>query len=790
MKKTIRSVGTILLTIAILISCFSPTCVQAASNTKVAKTQKQLEKLLADKNTKTIQINTIKKITIAIPKGDFDKKIVINAPKASVINKGQFNGITVTNLTQYIEKTKGNVLTVKDTKLTLNVTDSAELKSVTVSNKKADVKIVAEGNIKKVTVNSAKSVDIQGDHTKPINVNSNAKGVTITANSSANVTMNKDGNLVINTEQIKVIAGKDSVVTKITNNTNTTITVVDKNDTVLGEVKPDMESEITNDGENNKDDNTDNNNKNDNTNNGSVSGGGSSNVGGASIGNGNTNNSNNSSSNNNNTNTDKPIVDDKPEDIKISYTIVDSNTDIPKWDNLTPNTKLLKTDSQRYVKFQIKDSNGVDITSTCGYTVESRDNYCILVSGNVANGVVIVPVNVGNTYLLILNDNEEIVARLPITVVDKGKLASFMLNSSGILIATDAAIGTHGATCINYYARNQYAKTIPYTDYTVETECISRPLNSTSDTDPIIDMSVNGKIKISTNNAKEGTYTYRVVAKMDDVTQIRTFTIYVNNPYIGANEDYTLQFINGVGNINGADRYFATFNPDMSLFDDSRAISVNIAKMRSGIIVGGLDLRTVTVSAISVIGKDGITYAKSGSTSCAAITNDELTKALNSKDPDGRLFNICLMDVNTTSDGKTVFVNKLPVGSYIVTVELDEIVDGNTKKHTVSGTFTINDLFDIGIEADVLSTITNKTNLADVIEDKSIVNFMCDGVGQIVDYSSNVKFISADKIINGKDCIVKNVTIAVPIGNNKYVEYVQRTVDINRVFTTTGDGWK
>ena len=74
MKKTIRSVGTILLTIVILISCFSPTYVQAASNTKVAKTQKQLEKLLADKNTKTIQISTSKKITITIPKGDFDKK--------------------------------------------------------------------------------------------------------------------------------------------------------------------------------------------------------------------------------------------------------------------------------------------------------------------------------------------------------------------------------------------------------------------------------------------------------------------------------------------------------------------------------------------------------------------------------------------------------------------------------------------------------------------------------------------------------------------------------------------
>ena len=56
MKKIIRFIGTWLLAITLLISCMSPMCVQAASNTKVAKTQKQLEKLLADKNTKTIKL--------------------------------------------------------------------------------------------------------------------------------------------------------------------------------------------------------------------------------------------------------------------------------------------------------------------------------------------------------------------------------------------------------------------------------------------------------------------------------------------------------------------------------------------------------------------------------------------------------------------------------------------------------------------------------------------------------------------------------------------------------------
>ena len=56
MKKIIRFIGTWLVAITLLISCISPVCVQATSNTKIAKTQKQLEKLLSDKNTKTIKL--------------------------------------------------------------------------------------------------------------------------------------------------------------------------------------------------------------------------------------------------------------------------------------------------------------------------------------------------------------------------------------------------------------------------------------------------------------------------------------------------------------------------------------------------------------------------------------------------------------------------------------------------------------------------------------------------------------------------------------------------------------
>ena len=252
MKAKIKLLTTMSLLIMLLISCVPTTYVQAASS-KTVTSQKQLEKALSNKDVKVIEIKTSKKITLKIPKGSYNKKITLNSPNASVVNNGKFNGIIVNNLSKYTEKTKGNTLNVKDTKLTLNVSSSAELKSVTVSNKKADIKIVADGNVKKLTINSAKTVDIKGDHSKPINVNSNAKGATIKANSSVNVTMNKDGNLVVNVENVKVIAGKDDVITKITNNTEITIVIVDKNDEVVGEVKSDETSKVTNDGKNDKD---------------------------------------------------------------------------------------------------------------------------------------------------------------------------------------------------------------------------------------------------------------------------------------------------------------------------------------------------------------------------------------------------------------------------------------------------------------------------------------------------------------------------------------------------------
>ena len=85
----------------LLISCIPTTYVQASSS-KTVTSQKQLEKALSNKNVKVIEIKTSKKITLKIPKGNYNKKITLNSPNASIVNNGKFNGITVNNLSKIL----------------------------------------------------------------------------------------------------------------------------------------------------------------------------------------------------------------------------------------------------------------------------------------------------------------------------------------------------------------------------------------------------------------------------------------------------------------------------------------------------------------------------------------------------------------------------------------------------------------------------------------------------------------------------------------------------------------
>ena len=471
----------------------------------------------------------------------------------------------------------------------------------------------------------------------------------------------------------------------------------------------------------------------------------------------------------------------------FGYTVVGATTDTPAWENLTANTKLSMSDSTKYVKFQIKDSNNENVTSSCGYTVESSNNNILLASGDVATYATVVPVAEGTAYL-ILKDGSKTITTLPITVVAKRVIGSFTLDKASVSIATSAAAATTGVpaapgtTFISYSVKDQYGDTMSGATID-EITCVSKP--STTATTPTVTDNGTGKLLISTDSADKGTYTYKVVAKAGDKTQTKSFSVNVVSP--SGNTDYVLQF---VGTSDSAEGTNAISSMDATVNKDntgSKTISVNIAKRQSGVIVGGLDLSTVTVSAISVIGSDGKTYAKSGSTSCAAITNTELTNALGATDSDGKLFNVNVVDaLAETMNTNPLVVKNLAAGAYTVKVDLKENVSGKEVTRTVTGTFKITDSQPT-LTANVLATnCTNKANLESVFEDKDFVKYVYGGVTQA---DNDVQFVEVDgdSKKNGKNYVVKKVTVAVPVPGASTLTYVKMTVPVNRVFTNSVD---
>lgn len=155
----------------------------AHASTGTAKSQVQLEKMLTDRSVDIIKISTSKKTTLIIPSGSYNKKLIINAPNVRLTNNGKFSDVTIKNLTKYTEKAKGNSLNITDDKLSVNVSKSASLKNVTLSNEKLKLHLVVDGNVNKLTINAAKVVGIHGKHTKPISIESNSVNTKINISS-------------------------------------------------------------------------------------------------------------------------------------------------------------------------------------------------------------------------------------------------------------------------------------------------------------------------------------------------------------------------------------------------------------------------------------------------------------------------------------------------------------------------------------------------------------------------------------------------------------------------------
>lgn len=463
----------------------------------------------------------------------------------------------------------------------------------------------------------------------------------------------------------------------------------------------------------------------------------------------------------------------------VKYTIVNDDTTIPAWENLTAKTRLAMNDNNKYARFQIKDSNGDDITADSEYTVESSNDNIVLASG-VANGAVsLVPVKEGSAYL-VLKDKDKTVTTLAITVVSARTLATFTLDKTSVVIATEAAIDTVGAVSIGYSAKDQYGDDIEVT--------VSEPARSNSTTSNGVKPTVTpngangakGTITLSTSNATTGTYSYNVTASAGEVTRTRTFSVNVKKP--GTSSTYEMLFVKGTDS-NGAN---ATKTLDTTVTKDSSAgtnISVNLVKRSNGVISDAAG--SVKLKSIIVRGSNGTKYADTTPTdatkvvSSAAVTKSAIEnfdqKTTNTK---GKVIEINAVSYDADN---TTFTKNLPAGSYTVTLKFIDAKDN--KEKTITGTFKVEDK-QPALTATVLKTNADTGNtIHGVLADKDFVKYVYGGVTQGTD-STPISVTTVYGRHNGKTVVVSKATVKVALGGGKYVNI---DVPVNRVFTNTSD---
>ena len=459
----------------------------------------------------------------------------------------------------------------------------------------------------------------------------------------------------------------------------------------------------------------------------------------------------------------------------VKYTIVNDDTTVPAWENLNANTKLAMNDNGKYARFQIKDTNGDDITADSEYTVESSNDNIVLASG-VANGAVsLVPVKEGSAYL-VLKDKDKTVTTLAITVVSARTLATFTLDKTSVAISTSATPGSAGAVSIGYSAKDQYGE-----DIVVSVPDPERKTNPTTDVKVAATATANasngakGTITISTDNATAGTYTYNVTATAGEVTRTRTFTVNVKKP--NSASTYEMQFVKGAGT-DGAN---ATKTLDTTVTKDttgSTDISVNLVKRSNGVIIGSAT--DVTLKSITVKGSNGKTYAEKTSSkvvSSAAVTSS----AINSFTIDGTPADGHLLDIKAVSYDADTFTKNLPAGSYTVTLKVREA--NKSTDTTITGTFKVEDK-QPALTATVLKTNADTGNsIHGVLADKDFVKYVYGGVTQGTD-STPISVTTVYGRHNGKTVVVSKATVKVALGGGKYVNI---DVPVNRVFTNTSD---
>ena len=158
--------------------------------TVVVKTASELNKALKNSANIKISLKSNKKIKLSL-KGNHKKvKLIIDAPKAEVTNKGRFKIIEIGSK-KWVEKANGNGLVVKSKESSIEVNKNAKVAFIRFlkSGAKADVSI--KGEVTSLVVEKKAELSLSGK-TDLVPVTVNAEGTKVTSSVQVELIANKN----------------------------------------------------------------------------------------------------------------------------------------------------------------------------------------------------------------------------------------------------------------------------------------------------------------------------------------------------------------------------------------------------------------------------------------------------------------------------------------------------------------------------------------------------------------------------------------------------------------------
>ncbi|MCR5686158.1 MAG: hypothetical protein K6G81_12235 [Lachnospiraceae bacterium] len=210
MKKLTRIIAVLM--VLVMTASVSPAF---AASSKTVKTQKELTEALSGGKYTKITIEKYEAATLAIPAGSYPKvSLYVKSPNLTVENEAAFKKITIKDADKYIEKAKGNNITVVDSQVRIELTKDASVKSLTLNKKSASVTVTNAGTIPKLRLRSQTTADIQQNGTiKKLYVDQ-ISGINIEGNSSSKISAyvhkKAGGTRIISTVPVKCVLEDDA----------------------------------------------------------------------------------------------------------------------------------------------------------------------------------------------------------------------------------------------------------------------------------------------------------------------------------------------------------------------------------------------------------------------------------------------------------------------------------------------------------------------------------------------------------------------------------------------------